>query len=206
MPLKRQISKLVFNMTSHEGNPLTFDEVDGLINSKPVIGHSLNDIEQVHNIHHGWITLFKLLKAKEFEVSKKMICELHAIYAKNEALKWGEFRDNHISISGTNYQPPIPEKLNEVFEGMLKDYSNNLDKEDAAFNLFLTCAASQFFYDGNKRAGQFLMNGVRLSHGLAVITIPPNKDEEYNSKMIHFYDSSERNDIKLFLKTCVLGD
>lgn len=68
---KSKIAELVFNITSHEGNPLTVDEVDAIINNKPVFGHNSNDIEQVLNIHQGWSTLFKLIKAKEFKVSKR---------------------------------------------------------------------------------------------------------------------------------------
>ena len=85
--------------------------------------------------------------------------------------------------------------------------------------MFLTCAQNQYFYDGNKRAGQYLMNGARLVLGLPVVTmaakkaanIAAKKALEYNSKMIRFYEAATHNapsnhgaraEMKMFLRNC----
>jgi Fic family protein len=36
-------------------------------------------------------------------------------------------------------------------------------------------ARIQFFYDGNKRTGRLMMNGVLLTNGLPVINLPASK-------------------------------
>jgi len=202
---KKVIADLVFNMSSHEGNPMTFPEVKTLLDGVTVGGHKISDADQVRNIDLGWRKLFILLESNKFGVNKESILSIHAIFAKNEALTWGEFRDSGVTISGTNYQPPPFDQLNNHFSLMTASYESNDDKEDAAYDLFLTCALTQFFHDGNKRAGQYLMNGARLSEGLSIITIPAAKNLEYNSKMIRFYDSMDRSEMKEFLAGCRLS-
>ena len=201
---KKVLADLVFNMSSHEGNPMTFPEVKTLVDGTTVGGHKISDADQVKNIDLGWQKLFSLVQANEFSVSREVILSIHALYAQNEALTWGEFRDSKVSISGTQYLPPDSNQLVNLFDEMAAEYESSSDKEDASYDLFLTCAATQFFHDGNTRAGQYLMNGARLSQGLPIITIPATKNLEYNTKMVRFYDTLDRSEMKIFLAGCRL--
>jgi Fic family protein len=47
-----------------------------------------------------------------------------------------------------------------------------------------------FFYDGNKRTGRLMMNGVLLTNGLPVINLPASKRLEFNQLMLDFYLSN----------------
>lgn len=200
---KKILADLVFNMTAHEGNPMTQPEVHTLvIDGITVGGYPISDSEQVSNIAKGWRELIQLVESEKFDVSKKTITHLHNIYAKNEALTWGEFRERQVMISGTEFTPPHHTELDILFERMVADFQSSTDKDEASYDLFLTCARNQYFNDGNKRAGQYLMNGSRLMLGLPVVTIAAKKSTEYNSKMIKFYDLNERNEMKDFLKKC----
>jgi Fic family protein len=51
-------------------------------------------------------------------------------------------------------------------------------------------ARIQFFYDGNKRTGRLMMNGVLLTNGLPVINLPASKQLEFNQLMLDFYPSN----------------
>jgi len=77
-------------------------------------------------------------------------------------------------------------ELDDLFNQMISDYDQSKDKDDASYDLFLTCALNQYFHDGNKRAGQYLMNGSRLVLGLPVVTIAARKSQDYNAKMVLF--------------------
>ncbi len=206
---KKVIADLVYNMTSHDGNPMTFPQVKTLIDGITVGGHKIEDAEQVLNIKSGWNQLFLLVESGRFTVSRSIIESTHNLYARKEAIYWGAFRDSRVSISGTAYLPPDHHLLDALFDQMVNRYEASDDKDDAAYDLFLTCAEAQFFHDGNKRAGQYLMNGARLANGLPIITIPAAKNLEYNTKMIEFYNSLVRGErqtivIKEFLSGCRL--
>ena len=200
---KKVLADLVFNMTAHEGNPMTQPEVQTLVvDGITVGGYRISDSEQVSNIALGWRELIRLVESNRFEVNKEIITDLHSIYAKNEALTWGDFRERQVTISGTEYMPPHYSELDELFDQMVDAYQAATDKDDASYDLFLTCARNQYFNDGNKRAGQYLMNGSRLVLGLPVVTIAARKSPDYNTKMIRFYDTNERTEMKAFLKEC----
>jgi len=200
---KKVLADLVFNMTNHEGNPMTQPDVQTLIvDGVTVGGYTISDADQVVNIAEGWRELIRLVETNKFKLTKETITGLHGIYAKNEALVWGEFRERQVTISGTDYLPPHHSSLDELFSEMISSYDYALDKDDASYDVFLTCAKNQYFYDGNKRAGQYLMNGIRLTNGLPAVTISVRKVQEYNAAMVRFYDTGDREEMKAFLKGC----
>lgn len=200
---KKMLADLVFNMTAHEGNPMTQPEVHTLVvDGVTVGGHRISDEDQVRNIAAGWRELIRLVESNKFALNKETITHLHAIYAKEEALTWGAFRERGVTISGTEYIPPSHTKLNGLFTEMVWQYEQASNKDDASYDLFLTCARNQYFNDGNKRAGQYLMNGTRMMLGLPIITIAARKSHDYNSNMIRFYDTNQRDEMKTFLGEC----
>lgn len=87
---------------------------------------------------------------------------------------------------------------------MVKRANTSTHVLDEAVGVFLDCAKNQFFYDCNKRTGQLLLNGLLLSDGQSLISIPANLASEYNAKMLRFYDTGEELQIKDFLKQCQL--
>ena len=77
-----------------------------------------------------------------------------------------------MGISGTEYRPPHPgTALDAAFTSMLNNHFQAATIEEKSFGLFLDAARAQFFYDGNKRTGQLMMNGVLLSNGYAPMNI-----------------------------------
>ncbi|MPV86029.1 Fic family protein [Ostreibacterium oceani] len=200
--VKKILSDLVYNMTSHEGNPITLSEVRKLLGGGEIDGHDVSDEQQVFRIKNGWEEMIRLVENNQFQPNKKTICYLHNIYAKEEALTWGEFRTRIVTIRGTEHMPPDADSLDILFDEMIDNYHHAIDKDDASYDVFLSCAMNQYFNDGNKRAGQFLMNGARLSLGLPAITIPAKRNSEYNQKMVQFYDSQDRTEMKTFLQSC----
>lgn len=64
---------------------------------------------------------------------------------------------------------------------------------------FLSCAKNQFFWEGNKRTGRLIMNGILLSAGQDIITVPAECREEFHTKMIDFYDSNDASSMFSFM-------
>lgn len=61
---------------------------------------------------------------------------------------------------------------------------------------------NQFFFDGNKRSSRYIMNGILMSNGLNPVSIPVNRKQEFNEKMIRFYQTQNGNEMFDFLLSC----
>ena len=196
---RKIVDEAVFNMASHEGNPFTFVEVKNLLNGVTVGGHKLSDQDQILRLRRTWDALLQLVESDNFDLSKSTALNLHAIVGEREALEWGVFRSRSVRISGTDYVPPDPTELDDRFEELLSK-TDELDTPLArAISVFLGCARNQFFFDCNKRIGQFLMNGILLSNGQHIVTIPAKDKQEYDQYMLNYYDTGESEGIAQFL-------
>lgn len=58
-----------------------------------------------------------LLNTVSEPVSFEYWCKLNEYIARNEALEWGKLRTGSVGISGTDYEPPVPNKDKTVAEG-----------------------------------------------------------------------------------------
>ena len=199
---RRLLSESVFNMSTMEDNPFSYIEVETLLDGVTVGGHKLSDENQVLRIAAGWEKLLSDVEKGEFELSAAYAKALHAIVAENEARKWGAFRDEAVAVRGTSYTPPRHRQLAELFENMLNRVLAIQDTSDRAIAVFLDFARNQYFFDGNKRTGQLMMNGVLLSDGFPIITIPAQERREYGYRLIHFYDYNDDSKIRPFLLEC----
>ena len=192
----------VFNMAYQEGNPFTFVEVKTLLDGVTVGGRRLSDERQVLRISNAWQRLFELVETGSFKLSELIAHELHTIVAEREAREWGSFRTGNVLIAGTSYQPPRPDDLPNLFGKMLVRTRDIEDPEQRAFTVFLDCARNQYYFDANKRTGQLLMNGVLLTAGEHIASIPASRTEEYNARMLDFYDSGNEAKMRELLAEC----
>lgn len=191
----------VFNMSFQEGNPFTFVEVKTLLDGGTVGGRELSDEQQVLRISKAWNHLFELVELNQFELTQAVAHKLHSIIAE-EALVWGTFRNENVSIAGTSYPPPNALDLPDLFDNMIAQANKINAIEQRAFGVFLDCARSQYYFDGNKRTGQLLMNGMLLAAGEHIASIPAAKTEAYNRNMLEFYDAGDEGVMRLFLAEC----
>lgn len=197
-----------------EENPLTYPEVQTLLDGVTVGGHKISDQDQVLNLAASSRRLLILVKTGQFEVTKTVFTELHGIVARNEALEWGVFRGEGTE---TNYTPdvglghhgrytPLPTaagatKLNRVFQLGIEELASCRPLE-RALAFFLFGALQQFFFDGNKRTSRFMMNGILMSNGIDAISVPAAKAQEFNEKMVRFYLTTDATEMMSFLIDC----
>lgn len=195
------LASLVHNMAVLEGNPFTFPEVKTLLEGITVGGHKVGEQEQVLRIANGWKRLLSLVEQDAFSLAKAVAVELNTLVAKDEALDIGEFRTGQVGIEGTDYRPPAPKELDARFAQLaMLTVKANLPK--GAYRYFLKAAAAQFFWDGNKRTAQLMMNGLLLQAGYLPASIPAHRQLEYNQKMVRYYDTGDEEPMLAFMANC----
>ncbi|MCT4533781.1 Fic family protein, partial [Halodesulfovibrio sp.] len=195
---RKMLSELVYNMTTAEGNPLSAVEVETIVHGTSVGGVKISDVEQTRRIQKGWEEVTSQVQAGTFQVNKDNFVHINSIVATDEA-PVGGFRTGSVRVGNIPYAPPSHEYLDKNFEKMLWDFNQKKDTEEKSYDLFLDSARNQFFWDGNKRTAQFMMNGYRLKEGLPVISFDPSVQKEYFGKMARFYINNDKKEMYDFL-------
>ncbi len=181
----------VYNTAALEGNPFTFPEVKTLLEGVTVGGHKLSDAEQVLRLNRALSYVIGLVKDGQFKLSAETAQSIQGIVAKDEALKWGVFRDARVFIQGTDYQVPEAQALDGLFAQGREMLEAIEDPIHRAFLVFLWGSLIQFFYDGNKRTSRFLCNGILMSAGYPPMMIAAKEQLPYNQIMARFYDTQD---------------
>lgn len=204
MLAKRQLAAFVCDSVNLEGIHFTLPEVQTLLDGITVGGHKLNDELITLNQANAWRFLFDAIEKKQFSLHKSFVCTLHQLAAKEEALRWGQFRDGGVTIAGTTYLPPPASQLNALWETVTQITPQKTeDFYDCAIGLFLDMARIQFFYDVNKRTGRLMMNGILLNMGYPAINLPAKHQLRFNELMLQFYSSNDKYDMTVFMKSCL---
>ena len=68
--------------------------------------------------------------------------------------------------------------------------------------ILLSMSRNQYFFDGNKRTGRLMMNGILLNAGYDAISIPYKRQQEFNERMLHYYNTGEKEEMFKFLLSC----
>lgn len=183
----------VYNMAHYEGNPFTYPDVKTTLEGITVGGHKISDQEQVLRIASGWQALINQVKDNRFMVDQENFIHFNMLIANNEALEVGTFRSGNVRIGGTDYKPPqAGDELQKAFEIMMENYYQESNPQKKGFGLFLDAARAQYFYDGNKRTAQLMMNGYFMDNGYPPVSLRPDVARIYNHKMIAFYETGDK--------------
>ena len=197
---KKLLPDVVFNMSNLEGNPFTFPEVQTLLEGITVGGHKVSDEQQIYDLKNGWSYLFDLVQKNQFQLNQDTFNCINYKIAINEALVSGQFRDSQVRINGTEYIPPKAKELELVFLDEFPEIIKRCEtKTELALEMFLFVALNKFYYDGNKRTGRLLANGILLSNGQGVLNVKAKDKLEFNTLMIDFYDTKNADNICYFL-------
>lgn len=199
----REIPSLVYEAVNLEGVAVTLPEVQTILDGITVGGHKISDQNMVINQAKAWKLLFQMLDEDRFRFSKPIALELHAKAGIEEAFEWGVFRTGKVTIAGTDYLPPQPEHLDEIWLKTEELVNQIDDVYDRGITAFLKMARSQFFWDVNKRMGRFMMNGILLDAGYPVINVPARRQLEFNTLMLDFYNDDDMKSMNSFLRSCI---
>lgn len=197
---KKMLPEYVFDSAKLENTPLTFPEVQTLMDGITIGGHRISDVETVLNIRDAWQYVLDKAIRGEFAVNQETFNAVHALISRNEALEWGKFRTGSVGISGTTtYHAPPAEELSAIFECELPQIFPAANPVESAIRLFLWAVYNQFYWDGNKRVARIMASGLLISAGVGVFNIRAADILEFNTKMIRFYDTGEADEMLQFL-------
>lgn len=196
---KKNIAGLVFDFQTLEGMPFTLPEVQTYLQGITVGGHKVSDEEKLKQQALAWKRLITLVETGQFQFSKEIACELQSLVAKDEALEVGVFRDGMVSVTGRERPLPDANELDSLFDNLRKRIDETNDLLKKGFIVSLDIANQQYFWDGNKRTGLLLMNGIYMSNGRMPLSIPAKRVQEYNEKMIRFHNSGNEHEMMRFL-------
>ena len=201
---RKVLEEIVYDTVALEGNPLTFPEVKTLMDGITVGGRRIEDAQQVLNQARAWRELIVRVQAGTFRVDRETFEELHAHVAREEALHWGELRTGSVRIAGTPHQPPDADTLPARMEAAIKAITAMQNVHHKAIAAFLWTARNQPFWDGNKRTGRLIMNGILLEHGHDILNVAAAKRLAFNEEMIRFYDTADGVQMLEFMAGCSL--
>ena len=193
---KKKWDENVYCGMKMENRGVTFPQTQTILNGVNVPNVQLDDIQAILNMRDAWKFLLGTVKEP---VTFEYWCKLNEYIARNEALEWGKLRTGMVGISGTDYEPPVPEK-NKVmteFETILNDTVTTVT--DKALEAFTWGTRGQFFWDGNKRTSLMLANKILVSAGAGIMTITDKYMEQFNSLLLDYYNTGNSKELKQFL-------
>ena len=205
---KKMFAQLVYDFQSLEGMPFTFPEVKTFIQGITVGGHKIADHDKLKQQQLAWKRLINLVEQNKFQLSEKISCHLEGIAAKDEALEPGIIRNGVVSVSSGDYSfsPPDHDKLPAIFTASIKEANDkNIPVCDRGYKLAADYAFNQFHWDGNKRTGNLMMNGLFLDKGLLPCPIPSRRLNEYNIALMELYKNGQPKPVIDFHKSCHKG-
>lgn len=179
-----------------ENRAVTFPQTQTILNGVNVPNVRLDDIQAILNMRDAWKFLISTINEK---VTFEYWCKINEYIARNEALEWGKLRTGTVFLSGTDYEPPVPNR-----DTTERELINILSEEgasatDKALESFTWGTRGQFFWDGNKRTSLLLANKILVPAGAGIITIADKYMEQFNTLLLDYYNTGEKETLKQFL-------
>ena len=193
---KKKWDENVYCGMKMENRAVTFPQTLTILNGVNVPNVQLDDIQAILNMRDAWKFLLNTVREP---VTFEYWCKLNEYIARNEALEWGKLRTGSVGISGTDYEPPVPnkEKTAEELKNILS--APDVSSTDKALEAFTWGARGQFFWDGNKRTSLMLANKILVSSGSGIMTITDKYMEQFNTLLLNYYNTGKSEELKQFL-------
>lgn len=178
-----------------ENRNITFPQTKTILQGVNVPSVQLDDIQAVLNMRDAWRFL---LASLDEPLTFEYWCKLNEYIARNEALEWGKLRTGSVGISGTDYLPPVPVEA-QVRAEFAAIMTADVTATEKALEAFTWGARGQFFWDGNKRTSMTLANKILVPAGAGLMTITDKHMEQFNTLLLDYYNTSEKEALKDFL-------
>lgn len=193
---KKKWDENVYCGMKMENRAVTFPQTKTILNGVNVPNVQLDDIQAILNMRDAWKYLLSTINEP---LTFDYWCKLNEYIARNEALEWGKLRTGTVSISGTDYVPPVPEREKVLNEFKAIVSNTDTSATDKALEAFTWGTRGQFFWDGNKRTSLLLANKLLVSAGAGIMTITDKHMEHFNVLLLDFYNTGNSETLKKFL-------
>ena len=164
---KRNLVDYIWKSANLEGIGVTFPETQTIVEGISVQGKSIDDINSIVQLKHGWQMVFDTI---DTPLDLTYIKKLHLIIGRMTVINSGSLRMDEVRIAGSIYIPPVPVQ-NKVEEAISSILSSNREWTERALDLMLYLTKSQLFYDGNKRIAMLAANKLLIQHGCGVLSV-----------------------------------
>lgn len=191
---KKKWDENVYCGMKMENRAVTFPQTKTILNGVNVPDVRIDDIQAILNMRDAWRFLLETI---DKPLTIDYICKLNEFIARNEALEWGKLRTGSVTISGTDYLPPIPDSDKAARE--LEEILSEGTSTEQALNAFAWGTRSQLFWDGNKRTSMTVANKILISTGAGMLTVTDKYMEEFNTLLLDFYNTANAEPLKEFL-------
>ena len=199
---KRNLVDYIWKSANLEGIAVTFPETQTIVEGISVQGKSIDDINNIVQMKHGWQKLFEEIDA---EFTLDYVKGLHRELGKMTIINAGALRLYEVRIAGSSYIPPVPDEKQTEAE-ILELVSGAKGWTEKALDVMLYFTKRQLFYDGNKRIAMMAANKLLIEHGCGILTVEQEKLQEFFTLLVAYYeDETERNGLKQFLYNCLDG-
>lgn len=195
---KRHLIDSVYKQAVLEGIATTYADTETIIEGGKVNNMTASDVLKVLNLKHAW----EFILNKDVITSPTnftLLCEINRLIEEGFYYNAGKVCSTPVSIGGTKWKPelPIEEVIREELQGIL---NANLDDVSKAIELLLFVMKKQIFIDGNKRTAVIFANHLLIQKAKGLIVIPDEKNEEFKSLLLEFYEGKDKKKIKDFLQ------
>ena len=187
-----EIPENVYNSNAIENSTLTLKETERILLELAVARNiSLREVFEAKNLAR--VIGYKRTKYRENPLDKEVILLLHKMLLGgiDDSIA-GRFRQKGEYVRVGTYIAPAPEKVEEVINKLLLDYTSDLQSYflDKIAKFHLGFETTHPFCDGNGRLGRVLVNYWLLEQGFPRIIIR-NKDKEIYYQAFRDYIASK---------------
>ena len=182
--------RYTFESNHIEGNTLTLQETDSIINQGLTIsGKSMREHLEAIN-HQEAIAYIKLLIAKNTALNEREVLSIHNLILRGiNPENAGKYRREQVMKQSGSYMPPqsfLVSKEMEDFFIWYETNKNSLHPIVLAAEIHERIVTIHPFIDGNGRTSRLIMNLILLQNGYVITTI---KGDSVNRT--HYYNTLE---------------
>lgn len=208
---RRSLPAHVWDLTSLEGNPFTYPEVQTLIDGVSVGGRKLADQQQVLRVVDGNRMVADVVERGAFGYAKELSDAFNAAIASGEALEAGHFRGEgaatsnvRVNLGALGEHVPLPTSIGatdliERFNAGTQALTEYAEPAEAALAYFCFAADQQFYFDGNKRTARCMTNAALIGAGYQAVLIPAARQADYHQSMVRFHATRDATEIVCLL-------
>jgi len=194
--------RLVYSSNAIEGNSLTETETKIVIeNGLTIAGKPLKD--HLEAVGHSEAFDLVLRLSEQKGIQEQDILDIHRLfYQKIDPLNAGKYRTIRVFISGSSYNVPPPQKIQELMKKFVCEL-NTLEKNNHPV-IYAALLHKNFvmihpFIDGNGRTARLLMNLALLQYGYQIAIIPNVLRNEYLQSLEECHRGNDTNFITLVI-------
>ena len=196
--VRANMKSIIYDQAVLEGVATTFPDTELIIDNGKVNNVSAEDVQKILNLKHAWE--FVLDKDVIQTPSSYYVCQYIAKLV-NEGFyhEGGRIRGVPVKIGGSSYVPPLPieQVVKDEIDKILKSERNEID---IAIELALYVMKTQIFNDGNKRTAIIFANHYLISKASGLMVVPENIVPEFKKLLVEYYEETNIDAIKVFLK------